>query len=86
MSRRPWPADNYPFTLETVPLQLTAIGRRIPSWGLDATGMTDLLPTRLAARATEEEPITLIPMGAARLRITAFPQADTSRLRPDGEE
>lgn len=85
VSRRPWPANNYPFTLETVPLQFTAIGRRIPSWGLDTTGMTDLLPTRHAARATEE-PITLIPMGAARLRITAFPQADVSRLRPDGEE
>jgi hypothetical protein len=86
MSRRPWPADNYPFTLESVPLQFTAVGRRIPSWGLDATGMTDLLPTKFAGRADKEEPIQLIPMGAARLRITAFPQADVSRFRPDCDE
>ena len=86
MSRRPWPADNYPFTLESVPLQFTAIGRRIPSWGLDATGMTDLLPTKFAGRADKEDPIQLIPMGAARLRITAFPQADISRFRPDCDE
>lgn len=86
VSRKPWPADNYPFTLESVPLEFTAKGRKVPSWGFDQTGMTDVLPTRFAPRATEEETIRLVPMGAARLRITAFPQADITTTLPDCEE
>ena len=69
-----YPADDRPFTLEGVPLEFTAVGRQIPSWGFDATGMTDMLPTKYATRAAETTPITLIPMGAARLRISAFPR------------
>ena len=76
MERRPWPADNYPFTLESVPLLFTAKARRVPSWGLDETGMTAELPSRYESRSTESEQICLVPMGAARLRITAFPPAD----------
>ena len=86
MTRRPWPADDYPFTLDAVPLQFKAVGRRVPSWGWDDTGMTALLPTRFASRAADEETITLVPMGAARLRITAFPQADVSGFLPDCED
>lgn len=73
LTRRPWPSDNYPFTPESVPLQFTAKGRQIPSWGFDQTGMTDILPSPSAPRSTTVETIKLIPMGAARLRISAFP-------------
>lgn len=73
--RRPWPSDDYPFTLESVPLQFTAKGSKIPSWGFDQTGMTDVLPTKFAVRAEETENIQLVPMGAARLRLSAFPKA-----------
>ena len=72
--RRPFPENNMPFTLEGVPLEFTAVGRQIPSWGFDATGMTDFLPTKWARRAEQTTPITLVPMGAARLRIAAFPR------------
>jgi hypothetical protein len=48
--------------------------------------MTAQLPTRFASRAADEESITLVPMGAARLRITAFPQADVSGFLPDCED
>ncbi len=72
--RKPYPENEQPFTLENVPLEFTAIGRRIPSWGFDSTGMTDLLPTKFAPRAAETTPIILVPMGAARLRISAFPR------------
>lgn len=72
--RKPYPANEQPFTLENVPLEFTAVGRQIPSWGFDATGMTDFLPTKYAKRADETTPITLVPMGAARLRISAFPR------------
>ncbi|WP_300935698.1 beta-L-arabinofuranosidase domain-containing protein [uncultured Muribaculum sp.] len=71
--RKAWPADDYPFSLESCPLEFTAVGVRIPSWGYDDTGMTDILPDESAERA-EEKSIPLIPMGAARLRISAFPK------------
>lgn len=73
MERKAWPADDYPFTLESVPLEFTAVGNQIPSWGYDETGMTDLLPTKYAKRSTTDTPIRLVPMGAARLRISLFP-------------
>lgn len=84
--RKPWPADNYPFTLESVPLEFTAKGQKVPSWGFDDKGMTDVLPTRFAARDAKVETIHLVPMGAARLRISAFPQADIQGVIPDCEE
>lgn len=74
VTRKAYPANDQPFTLEGTPLEFTAVGRQIPSWGFDATGMTDLLPTKYAPRATETTLITLVPMGAARLRIAAFPR------------
>lgn len=72
--RKAWPADDYPFTPQNVPLEFTATGNRIPSWGYDATGMTDILPAPDAPRDSVDTPLRLIPMGAARLRISAFPQ------------
>ena len=74
VKHKPWPENDQPFTLEGVPLEFTAVGRQIPSWKLDRTGMTDFLPTKYAKRADTTTPITLVPMGAARLRISAFPR------------
>lgn len=74
MERRPWPSDDNPFTLEAVPLRFRSVGYRVPSWGLDRTGMTDVLPEEDAPRSDTPEEIALVPMGAARLRISAFPQ------------
>ncbi|NIG53914.1 beta-L-arabinofuranosidase domain-containing protein [Chitinophaga sp. Cy-1792] len=70
---KPWPADNNPFATGHAPVEITAKGKRIPAWGLDSTGLTAVLPQSPVATAAKEEAITLIPMGAARLRITAFP-------------
>ena len=44
--------------------------------------MTGTLPTRFDERAEGTETVTLIPMGAARLRISAFPQADIVKSKP----
>lgn len=71
---KPWPENDFPFTLESVPLEVKATGRRIPSWQPDETGMCSVLPMEDCAME-EKEDITLIPMGAARLRISAFPRA-----------
>ena len=71
--KKEWPADNFPFTLDSVPLEFKAKGRRVPSWTLDETGLCGVLPDEDAAKAEQLEDITLVPMGAARLRISAFP-------------
>lgn len=68
-----WPEDDFPFKPDTVPLQLKAVGRRIPAWKIDQYGLAGLLPQSPVETEMPEESITLIPMGAARLRISAFP-------------
>ncbi len=74
VERKPYPDSEQPFTLEGTPLEFKAVGHQIASWHFDATGMTDFLPTRWARRAAETTSLTLVPMGAARLRIAAFPR------------
>ncbi|MEU1087974.1 RICIN domain-containing protein, partial [Streptomyces sp. NPDC005892] len=77
-SARPAAGDN-PFTLEGTPLTLTARARRIPEWSADDEHVVAPLQ-QSPARSTEPvEEVTLVPMGAARLRITSFPTA-----APDG--
>ena len=75
VTKKDWPANNFPFTPESVPLEFEAVGREIPSWGYDATGITDQLPTKWVQQSETDTTIKLIPMGAARLRISAFPVA-----------
>lgn len=74
--KKPWPADNFPFTLESVPFEFKAKGVKIPSWTIDENGLCGVLPNAKVERSKEVENITLVPMGAARLRISAFPQAN----------
>jgi hypothetical protein len=71
--RKTWPADNFPFTVESVPVEIKAKGSKIPSWTIDRSGLCAVLPAYPARTAEQLENITLIPMGAARLRISAFP-------------
>jgi hypothetical protein len=71
--RRPWPKDDFPFTQGSAPIEIQAKGREIPSWKVDQYGLCGLLPQSPVAVSTPEREITLIPMGAARLRISAFP-------------
>ena len=70
-----WPQNDYPFNLQDVPLRVKARGARIPSWGQDETGLCQILPDGDAPRG-ELEDITLVPMGAARLRISAVPPVE----------
>lgn len=73
VEKKEWPADDYPFTTQSVPLMIKAKGRKIPSWGIDQYGLCGVLPEADAPKSEILEDITLIPMGAARLRISAFP-------------
>jgi len=71
--KRPWPANDYPFTQDAVPLIIKASGKIIPEWTLDKYGLCDVLPQSPVNVNTKEQEIELIPMGAARLRISALP-------------
>jgi len=73
VKRGDWPADNFPFTAEAVPITLTARARQIPEWTLDRHGLCAVLQDSPVFSGQPEESVTLIPMGAARLRISAFP-------------
>ncbi|WP_460165657.1 beta-L-arabinofuranosidase domain-containing protein [Thermostilla marina] len=67
------PLAAQPFTPETVPLRLIVKAKRIPNWKLDRLGMIDKLQPSPVCSAEPVEEITLIPMGAARLRLGMFP-------------
>jgi len=68
--------DANPFTLDSVPLKWKAKGRLVPEWKLDEYGLCGVLPYENAKKSEQLDDIVLVPMGAARLRITAFPYTD----------
>jgi hypothetical protein len=68
-----WPTDNFPFTVDSAPIEIKAKGKKISQWKIDQYGLTGELPIKENRTFEKTEEITLIPMGAARLRITAFP-------------
>ncbi len=71
--RKPGPLAPNPFTPENVPLELRGRGRKIPAWQLDRLGLVGELQDSPVRSVEPVEAIQLIPMGAARLRITSFP-------------
>ena len=71
--KRPWPSDGFPFTQKGVPILIKAKGKLIPFWTTDQYGLCGVLPQSPVKVDTPEQPIELIPMGAARLRISSFP-------------
>lgn len=72
-----WPKDNMPFTLAGCPIVIKAKGAEVPGWGLDKYKLVAPLPQSPVAVSGKAESLTLVPMGAARLRISAFPQVHT---------
>ena len=68
-------AATQPFTPENASIELTAKARNFPAWRADRQNLVGLLQPSPANTVEPEETITLIPMGAARLDISAFPTA-----------
>jgi hypothetical protein len=71
----PLPAQ--PFTPETVPIEIRARARKIPAWKQDEVGLVGKLQASPVKSGEPVETVSLIPMGAARLRITSFPVIGT---------
>jgi hypothetical protein len=67
----PLPAQ--PFTPDAAPISLKAKARKIPNWQLDRLNLVDKLQPSPVQSDAPVEDVTLIPMGAARLRIAMFP-------------
>ncbi|MCF2129425.1 glycoside hydrolase family 127 protein [Strepomyces sp. STD 3.1] len=73
------PVPDNPFTHETVPVRISAEARRVEEWIADDENVVAPLQAGPARSDSPVETVTLVPMGAARLRITSFPTAT-----PDG--
>jgi hypothetical protein len=63
-----------PFTPEAAPIMLKAKGKRILQWTQEHNGLVGPIQKSPVQSDQLTEDITLIPMGCARLRISAFPQ------------
>jgi len=70
---RGWPKDNNPFTNANAPIVLLAEGKQIPGWKIDEYGLCPVLPQSPVATNQPRTTLAMVPMGGARLRISAFP-------------
>ncbi len=70
---KPGPVPLNPFTTESAPIELHARAKKIPAWKQDSLGLVGKLQPSPVKSNEPLETVTLIPMGAARLRISAFP-------------
>ena len=84
--KKDWPLTPYPFAQAAAPIELKAKARKIPEWGFDRFGLCAVLQTSPAQTNMPIETVTLIPMGWARLRISAFPTTSASPDAPKWEE
>ena len=74
--KRDWPKDNFPWTLDSVPYSIRLPGKQIPDWKIDEYGLCAPVPFSPAKTDKPQVNLELVPMGAARLRISAFPTVE----------
>ncbi len=67
------PLGDAPFALDHSPVKLRVAARKMPAWRA-VDGVADAVPQSPVESKEDEEQITLVPYGAAKLRITSFPR------------
>jgi hypothetical protein len=74
MVRKPGRLADQPFNVDSAPLELRAKAHMIPKWKMEdgLVGPISSLPSPVVTNEPIET-VTLVPMGCARLRISAFP-------------
>lgn len=72
--RKPAALAAQPFTLADAPIELRVAARRITDWTLEPNGLVGEVQPGPVRSAEPVEQVTLVPMGCARLRISAFPR------------
>ena len=77
--RKAGACPDQPFTPDAAPIQLRAQAKKISAWQQDSQGLVGKLQPGPAKSDAPAETVTLIPMGAARLRISAFPAIGTGK-------
>jgi hypothetical protein len=77
------PEDGQPFNWDAAPIELRASAKKIPAWKLDHLGLVGPINESPVKSDEPTETVTLIPMGCARLRISAFPVIGSG---PDAHE
>ena len=73
VTRKAGPLAAQPFTPEAAPLSLKAKARKIPNWQTDRLNLVEKLQPSPVKSDEPVQSVTLIPMGAARLRVSMFP-------------
>jgi hypothetical protein len=73
LTRKPGPLPDQPFTAAATPISIQAKAKKIPNWTKDHFDLVGPLQPSPVRSDEPTETITLIPMAAARLRITMFP-------------
>ena len=70
------PVGGSPFALTGTPVTLQVVARKLPTWRA-VDGVADVVPQSPVTSEEAQETITLVPYGAAKLRITAFPRLES---------
>jgi glycosyl hydrolase family 127 (putative beta-L-arabinofuranosidase)/beta-L-arabinofuranosidase (glycosyl hydrolase family 127) len=75
------PIGQYPFSESAPAVELIIRARLVPEWQA-VDGSAGPLPKSPVKSLSPEETVTLVPYGAAKLRITAFPEIVQQRESP----
>ena len=67
------PIGGSPFALNGTPVTVQVAARKLPAWRA-VDGVAEVVPPSPVTSEEPEEQITLVPYGAAKLRITSFPR------------
>ena len=84
--KKEWPENNMPFTVNNAPIQIKAEARKISEWELNENGLVEEIQQSPVKTSKSVEEVTLVPMGAARIRISAFPVVSNDEDANEWEE